>query len=42
MYIKNDICYADKLEDGIKVIEAKPIKGMLLLVKFSTGEKLPV
>ena len=39
MYIKNDICYAGKPEDGIKVIDAKPLKGMMLLVTFSTGEK---
>lgn len=39
MYIKNDICYAGKLEDGIKVIEAKPLRDMMLLVTFSTGEK---
>lgn len=39
MYIKDDICYAGRLEDGIKVIEAKPLKGMVLLVTFSTGEK---
>lgn len=39
MYVKNDICYAGKLEDGIRVTEAKPLRGMMLLVTFSTGEK---
>ncbi|MBR1390542.1 MAG: DUF2442 domain-containing protein [Lachnospiraceae bacterium] len=39
MYIMNDICYAGKLEDGIRVTEAKPLRGQMLLVTFSTGEK---
>ncbi len=39
MYIVNDICYAGKLEDGIKIIEAKPLIGGVILVTFSTGEK---
>ena len=39
MYIKNDICYAGKMEDGIRVIDAKPLRGRMLLVTFSTGEK---
>ena len=38
MYIKNDICYAGRLEQGIKVTEAKPLRGMMMLVTFSTGE----
>ena len=38
MYIMNDICYAGKLEDGIRITEAKPLRGQMLLVTFSTGE----
>lgn len=39
MYIKNGICYAGKMENGIKVTDAKPLRGMMMLVTFSTGEK---
>ena len=39
MYILNDICYAGELRDGIKVTEAKPLRGGMLLVTFSTGEQ---
>ncbi len=39
MYIKNAICYAGKYEEGIKVSEVKPLRGMMMLVTFSTGEK---
>ena len=39
MYIIDDICYAGKLEDGIRVTEAKPLRGQMLLITFSTGEK---
>ena len=39
MYIKNDICYAGELQEGIKVTAAKPLQGGMLLVTFSTGEK---
>ena len=39
MYIKNDICYAGRLEEGIRVTEAQPLRGQMLLVTFSTGEK---
>ncbi len=39
MYIKDEICYAGELEEGIRVTEAKPLKGQMLLVTFSTGEK---
>ena len=39
MYIKNGICYAGKFEEGIKVSEVKPLRGMIMLVTFSTGEK---
>ena len=39
MYILNDICYAGEIPDGIKVTEAKPLRGGMMLVTFSTGEK---
>lgn len=39
MYILNDICYAGEMQDGIKVTEVKPLRGGMMLVKFSTGEK---
>ena len=38
MYILNDICYAGQLQEGIKVTEARPLRGGMLLVTFSTGE----
>ena len=39
MYILNDVCYAGELREGIKVTEAKPLCGGMMLVTFSTGEK---
>ena len=39
MYILNDICYAGEMRDGIKVTEVKPLRGGMMLVTFSTGEK---
>ena len=39
MYIQNDICYAGEMKDGIKVTEVKPLRGGMMLVTFSTGEK---
>ena len=39
MYIVNDVCYAGELMDNIKVMEAKPLRGGMMLVTFSTGEK---
>ncbi|MEX5285325.1 DUF2442 domain-containing protein [Selenomonas sputigena] len=39
MYIKNDICYAGEMQDGIKVTEAKPLRGGMMLITFSTGER---
>ena len=41
MYIKNGICYAGELVENIKVVEAKPLRGRMLLVTFSTGEETP-
>ena len=39
MYMVNDICYAGELKEGIKVTEAKPLNGGMMLITFSTGEK---
>ncbi len=39
MYIVDDICYAGSLKDGIKVTSAKPLRGGMMLVTFSTGEQ---
>ena len=39
MFIKNDICYAGTYEDNIKITEAKALRGHMLLVTFSTGER---
>ena len=39
MYILNDICYAGEFQNEIKVTEAVPLRGGMMLVTFSTGEK---
>lgn len=39
MYIVNDICYAGELQDDIKVVDAIPLRGGMMLITFSTGEK---
>lgn len=39
MYVKDDICYAGELVDNIKVTDAKPLRGHMMLVTFSTGEQ---
>lgn len=39
MYIMNDICYAGELQDDIRVTEARPLRGGMMFVTFSTGEK---
>ena len=39
MYIVNNICYAGKLVDSIKVTDVKPLRGGMMIVTFSTGEK---
>ena len=39
MYIQNDICYAGQYQEGIRVTAAQPLRGGMLLVIFSTGEK---
>lgn len=39
MYIKDDICYAGEIAEDIKIVDAKPLEGQMLLVTFSTGER---
>lgn len=39
MYEVNGVCYAGKCEDGIKISEAKVLRGGMMLVTFNTGEK---
>lgn len=39
MYEKDGICYAGSLVEGIRVVDAKPLRGKMMLVTFSTGEK---
>ena len=39
MYEIDGICYAGELREGIKVADAKLLRGHMLLVTFSTGEK---
>ena len=39
MYMVGDICYAGSMKDGIKVTAAKPLRGGMMLVTFSTGEQ---
>ena len=38
MFIKNGVCYAGALEEGIRVTQVKPLRGGMMLVTFSTGE----
>ena len=38
MYIVDDICYAGSRLEGIKVVDAKPLPGRMMLVTFSSGE----
>ncbi len=39
MYVINDVCFAGELTEGITVADAKPLRGGMMLVTFSTGEK---
>ncbi len=39
MYIKDDICYAGEMKGDIRVTDAKPLRGRMMLVTFSTGEQ---
>lgn len=39
MFIKDDICYAGEFHEDIEIIEALPLRGRMVLVTFSTGEK---
>ena len=39
MYTKDGICYADEWKERIKITDAKPLRGGMMLVTFSTGEQ---
>ena len=39
MCVKDDFCYAGEFKNGIKVTEVQPMRGGMMLVTFSTGEK---
>ena len=39
MYVVDDICYAGELVEGIRVVGAEVLRGGMMLVTFSTGEK---
>ena len=39
MYVLNDVCYAGEMQEGIKITGAKPLRGGMMLITFSTGEK---
>lgn len=38
MFVRDGICYAGEMQEGIKIVEAKPLQGGMMLVTFSTGE----
>lgn len=39
MYVVDDICYAGSPAEEIRIVEAKPLQGGMLLVSFTSGEK---
>ena len=39
MQIINDICYAGEMQKDIKVTDVKALRGGMMIVTFSTGEK---
>ena len=39
MYIVDDVFYAEMMKTGIKINNAKPLQGRMMLIEFSTGEK---
>ena len=39
MYIVDDICYAGRPSSNIRIVDAKPLLGGMLLCMFSSGEK---
>ena len=39
VYIIDDVCYAGELVEGIKVTKVELLRGRIMLVTFSTGEK---
>lgn len=38
MYIEDDICYAGNPDKEVRVVEATPLTGGMMIVLFSTGE----
>lgn len=39
MLVQNEICHAEQTQNDIRVTEAKPLRGGMMLVTFSTGEQ---
>ncbi len=39
MYLKDDVCYAGEPAEEIKIKEAEPLRGGMMLVTFTTGEQ---
>lgn len=39
MYVIDDICYAGSPTEEVRIAEAKPLQGGMLLVSFASGEK---
>ncbi len=39
MYIKDDVCYAGSLAPEVRISSARVLRGRMLLVTFSTGER---
>lgn len=39
MYVIDDICYAGSPAQEVRVVEAEPLQGGMLLVRFASGEK---
>lgn len=39
MYVIDDICYAGTPGTEIRVVDAKPLVGGMMLLQFSTGER---
>lgn len=38
-YVVDDVCYAGNPGQDVRVVEAKPLRGGMLLLMFSSGEK---
>ena len=39
MYVIDDICHAGSPAEEIRIVEAKPLQGGMLLARFASGEK---